>query len=534
MNGRVGMSESAAVLAGKSLWLLLLAVGLGVAMLAALWVNVPGYMDAEYYMATALRLVEGHGLSEPFIWNYLDDPRGLPHPSHLYWMPLISFIAAGSMALVGHTFRAAQAPFVMMTAMLPLVSGWLCLRLGGGKREALLAGLFAAASGFFLPFFVTTDAFAAYALIGTAIFVLAASGERLGGGWLWLVLGLLTGAAHLARADGLLFLLPVGVAVLRAGRRRGVALVAVVAGYLLVMGPWMARNLAVSGRLLSTAGTKTLWLATYDDLFRYPASSLNPSALAAQGVGALVSSRMESLLTNLSSLWLVNGLVFIAPLAAWAGWSLRRRPVVMLASVYWGSLLVVMSFVFPFSGARGGYFHSSAAVMPLVWALAPLGLVDLVGRAGRRRGWDVSRAQTAFAAGAVLVAGVATAFLFVQRLVLPAGEGAGWGAAQRDYATVAARFGAQTPGVVAVNDPPGFWLASRRPAVVIPNGDERMLQRVVEDFDVRWIVLEADHPDGLDGVYQRPGSLEWARLSASVESSVGRPIWILEPKDGGG
>lgn len=532
LNG-AGVPESAGALSGRNLWLLLTAVGLGVAILAAVWVRAPGYMDAEYYMATALRLVEGHGLSEPFLWNYLDDPQRLPHPSHLYWMPFTSFIAAASMALLGQTFRAAQVPFVLMTAALPPISAWLCLRLGGERRQALLAGLFAAASGFFLPFFVTTDAFAPYALIGTAIFVLAEGSERPGGIGRWLVVGLLTGAAHLTRADGMLFFLPLAWAALRTNRSRGLALAAIVVGYGVVMGPWMARNMAVSGSPLPTAGTKTLWLANYDDLFRYPASGLTFAALADQGARALVWSRFESLLTNLISLWVVNGLVFLAPLAGWAGWKLRRRRIIMLAALYWAALLAVMSFVFPFSGARGGYFHSSSAVMPLVWALAPIGLADLVREVGKHRGWDVGSARRAFGAGAVLVATVATAFLFIQRLVLPTAQGAGWGRAQRDYANVAAQITGRDAGVVAVNDPPGFWLASRQPAVVIPNGDERVLRRVVEDFDVRWIVLEADHPQDLEEVYRRPSSLDWARIAGSIEGSNGNAIWVLGTEDGG-
>jgi hypothetical protein len=53
---------------------------------------VPGYMDAEYYYAGAIRLHEGYGFTQPFLWNYLDEPAGLPHPRipigcrwHLDW-----------------------------------------------------------------------------------------------------------------------------------------------------------------------------------------------------------------------------------------------------------------------------------------------------------------------------------------------------------------------------------------------------------------------------------------------------------------
>jgi len=29
----------------------------------------PGYMDADYYFAGGLRLVQGHGFTETYLWN---------------------------------------------------------------------------------------------------------------------------------------------------------------------------------------------------------------------------------------------------------------------------------------------------------------------------------------------------------------------------------------------------------------------------------------------------------------------------------
>jgi len=44
----------------------------------------PGYMDADYYYAGGLQMVNGHGFFEPYLWYYLDDPARLPHPSQAY------------------------------------------------------------------------------------------------------------------------------------------------------------------------------------------------------------------------------------------------------------------------------------------------------------------------------------------------------------------------------------------------------------------------------------------------------------------
>ena len=67
---------------------LIFLAGLAVNSAAALSATQPGYMDAYYYFGGALQLARGHGFVEPYLWNYLDPVLRLPHPSHLYWMPL--------------------------------------------------------------------------------------------------------------------------------------------------------------------------------------------------------------------------------------------------------------------------------------------------------------------------------------------------------------------------------------------------------------------------------------------------------------
>jgi hypothetical protein len=66
-------------------------------------------------------------------------------------------------------------------------------------------------------------------------------------------------------------------------------------------------------------------------------------------------------------------------------------------------------------------------------------------------------------------------------------------------------LGAQSGEAVLVNNAPGYWLASRRPAVVIPDGNEKMLLAVARQFDVRYIVLEISNPPELGNLYQDRG-----------------------------
>ena len=80
-------------------------------------IGQPGYPDAYYYFNGGQRLLEGHGFSDPYLWNYLAAPASLPAPSHTYWQPLPSILAWRGMRLFGPTFDAAQVPFILITAL---------------------------------------------------------------------------------------------------------------------------------------------------------------------------------------------------------------------------------------------------------------------------------------------------------------------------------------------------------------------------------------------------------------------------------
>ena len=101
----------------RELAILLLVAGLFYLAVASLQ-HAPGYMDADYYYAGGLRLAQGHGFSEMVLWNYLDNPQSLPHPSHGYWFPLASMVAAAGMWLSGaQSFFGARMLFLLIAAL---------------------------------------------------------------------------------------------------------------------------------------------------------------------------------------------------------------------------------------------------------------------------------------------------------------------------------------------------------------------------------------------------------------------------------
>ena len=224
------------------LFLLALIVQIAVAALE----KVPGYLDADYYFAGGIQLAQGHGFTEPYIWTYLDDPQGLPHPSHGYWMPLASIIAALGMVLTGQqTYTAGRLFFILIAALAPPLTAALAYTFSERPALAFISGVLAIFSVFHLPFLPVTDNYGIFMILGGLYFLLADRPRP----WFWL--GLFAGLMTLARSDGLLWLALTFLLVLwrvkdaspanfvaYASQITQYALFAFL-GFLLIMGPWL-------------------------------------------------------------------------------------------------------------------------------------------------------------------------------------------------------------------------------------------------------------------------------------------------------
>ncbi|HLF90170.1 MAG TPA: hypothetical protein VI451_14585 [Anaerolineales bacterium] len=485
-------------------------LGFGVVFLTAMFQKTPGYMDADYYLLGGLQLAQGKGFTEPILWNYLDDPAGLPHPSHAYWMPLTSILTAISVWLTPFDgFAGGRVIFLILAGFIPPMTAWLAWGLlpdrGGQTRQrmATLAGALAIFPGSYLSFFTVPDAFALYMILGALLLGILSSDGELGSGGNWFILGVITGLMHLTRADGFIWL---GVAIfgaflLHAKRRidNGLRIAYCIAGYLIVMSAWFFRNLSVFGTLLAPGGSRVFWMLNYDELFSFPGSALTFERWWGAGLGEILSGRLWALGLNLETLLGVQGQIFLLPMILVGLWRLRGKPAVRLGVLAWGATLGVMTLVFPFSGARGGFFHSGAAVQPLFWAVVPVGLEAFVEWGSRVRGWRVGQAQKAFGVGLLGLAGLLTGVIFWAR-VLPGDSGPGY----RDVEQKLATLGAQPDEIVMVNNPPGYYLVSGRPSVVIPNGDEVVLLSVAKWYAVRYVVLDENIPAGLRGLHENP------------------------------
>ncbi len=516
------------------LYLGLFAAGLLLVGLAGVLQRAPGYMDADYYYATAQGLAEGQGFWQNFLWNYLDQPAALPQPSHTYWMPLVSLLAAAGLKL-GGGWWTARLPLWLAVAAVPPLAAWMAGRLGGLSGQKLLAGAFALVPGFYLAYLPTTDAFGLTMLLGALAAVVGCGEGRFRARLL--VYGLLAGLLHLTRADGILWL---GGGLLLAAWRgklwkggfRETALLAglCIGGYLLPMSGWLGRNWFEWGGLFPPGNSRTLWLTQYEDTFVYPAGMITAERWLAQGWGAHLAAIWRALTTNLQTLLAVQGQVALLPFAVVGLWSRRREPLVRFSLFMALLTLGLMTVVFPYAGTNGSYFHSGAAFQVLIWAAAALGIQPVAQGYARLRKLETEKRIERFAGGMLIgVLALMSVGLYFSRLAGDAELGNGWNDSAATYTlieTELVRLGAQPGDRVMVNNPPGYYLAGGRASVVIPYGDEQMLRAAARQYQVKYLVLEAANAGHLTELYAEPAD----RAGLDYLATIGTAL-IYEFKD---
>jgi hypothetical protein len=273
-----------------------------------------------------------------------------------------------------------------------------------------------------------------------------------------------------------------------------------------------------------------LWLRSYEDLFRYPATELNPGFLLQAGLKEIISTRLSALWTNVQRVIAENGLVFLLPVMLGGivdRWKLR---IVRAAVLYWATLLVVMSIVFPFAGAQGGMFHSSAALMPTLWILAPFGLRRIVAWIGVRRRWIISQATVNFGWILVFLSAIFTLGVYAQRVYGLNESGRSWGSDFKIYESLGQKLTALRPEaeMVMVNNPPGFYGATGIKAIVVPSGGAESLKQALEDYNADYLVLDRNYPTGLGEIYERDQVPDWLVFRDEVNLGPAGPQLIFQ------
>jgi hypothetical protein len=454
----------------------------------------PTYTDSFYYLNAANRLVSGEGLTDAYLWNYVNAPDSLPAASHRYWMPFASLSAAVGMWIFNapHNYAAAQFPFTLMYTALIYVGFWLGMRVGGTRRHAWLAGLLTLFSGFFVRYWGETSTFAPYGLSGVLCLVCLGIGVTNPKRPLltFFLAGVCAGFGHLTRADGILLLL-VGYLVItwqwrekrKAENAQSLAhyaltLISLTIGYLLVITPWFMRNLSEIGSPLPAGGLQGIWFRAYDDIFTYPFNA-NSQTFFADGIGILFESRWTALGTNIIRFIAEQGMVIMTPLMLMGLWNRRREPFLRAFWLYALGLFVAMTFVFPYPGYRGGLFHSSAALVPFWAVFGVVGLDDVVDWiARRRRHWDARTAKNIFSGGLLAMAVMLSIFI-----IKPAAT-----TTPPMYIDLMQRLPADAR--VMINDPAMLYYFTHLGGVVLPNQTPDVIPQIAQRYGINYLVLE--------------------------------------------
>ncbi len=479
--------------------LILFALSLIFNLLIAFFLRAPNYLDDAYYYGGALRLAQGQGFSEPYIWNYLDSPTSLPRPSHLYWMPLTSIITALPMMIFGQNFFVARLPFVLLSSLLPLITYHVAQEtlkvFQTFKVFPLIAGLITVFSGFYPIFFATTDSFALYAFVVSLTVIALYRGTQANQKRWWFFAGIGVGLAHLTRADGLLLLIVALWIVIRHAKRSFDIrhLIFVLGGYLLTTLPWFIRNMTLTGSPLGAGGAATLWLVEYNDLFNYPPNATLGRYLNA-GIAAILRGKFDVLLINTQTIIAVQCLIFLTPFVIIGLWKLRNHALYRTVMLYAVLLYFVMTFIFSFAGARGGLFHSGAALLPFYVAASLVGLEATIDWIAKRRAtWNADQAKKIFSMAMIGLAGMLTLVIMINRL-------RDWNSVYDHYQQI--QILTPADAVVMSNNPPLVWVAAKRSGAMIPNGDEAVLLKAAEQFKARYVLIDKNHVSQLDQLYK--------------------------------
>jgi hypothetical protein len=409
-------------------------------------------------------------------------------------------------------YRAAQIPFVALSAVLPALAYLVAQRVSGVRRHAWMAALLTIFSPFYLPYWGVPESFAPFAVFGALALYWACAGTR----WKWLAAGACAGLAHLSRADGLLLLLPMLLIQFKLhdpdGRRkifvpRPLSLILISLGYLLVMTPWFLRNLSVIGVPLSPAGAQTIWLCSYDELFAFGKQFDLAHLLSC---GNPIGTRINGVTSGILHWLAESAMIFLAPLIVIGLWQERRARLFQAALWYASWLFAAMTLIFTFAGDRGGLFHSTSALLPFFYAAAPIGLdtaIDWIAR--RRRSWNAAAAKRIFSAACVAYAVLLSFFVYRGRVLGPDWRDPIWNQSDRVYAAIGQwlRDQGELDPIVMVNNPPGFTYQTGLPSIVVPYGAEADLLRAADQFGATWVLLDANRPELLADLYANPDSV---------------------------
>lgn len=493
-------------------------LALVVRLYAATQVPFPATEAAAYYAGVAQHIAQGEGLVSDAVWSYATPPLQAPKPAFELWMPLSSFVSAIAMAVLGSDYRSAQVGGALLGALLAPLA-WLMARAAAGasgleprriSAVALATGLLAALLAPFVLNSAVPDSYMPFtvAALAAALLAPAALGlprhagevDRHASRWAGLGLGVLLGLCYLARQEAvwlglvvLILAIPRGIAAPGTRTRELVRrLWPVVAGGLLIVVPWLARNAVELGSPFPGQTIENLFLRRNEDIFAY-AERPSASLYLGQDLGTLLVNPLAAAGAAVSEVLLFPafpiGVVGVLSLVGlWRSGSLRTPTA--LTVLLWSGALTFLATVllFPVASRWGTYLHASGPLLVALTAVSALGADALMARVSRWRGWP--RANVVIGPMALVIVALGMSLL---QLGFIGEQGR---ARQERYEAIAAslsdlasRSGGTAPGTLMTDHP--MWLATvtGMPAIALPDEEPASVLALGQRFGTDWLVV---------------------------------------------
>lgn len=479
---------------------ILTALALAVRAVAAWVVPFPPHVDAAYYTMVAEQLATGKGFTAPALWSFLEvggrlpvDPQ-LPVPSNGHWMPMAAVVAGASMALVGPEWRAGQVPMILLSTLLVPMTYVAGRMIWESRRIAVLGAMLAIAAGPLLLMYPLVESFAVFGILGgTALLasVHAVDARRPGP---WLVLAsAAVGFASLTRLDGaLLALAPATAWLLRRPFSRGAfgspasALawgMASAGAFLVVISPWLLRNLETFGTAFPSPSDRMLWIRDYNEHLSI-GLDLTPDRYLAWGLPAIVLSKLWAVAEVAGRTLALLGGIFGIGFAAGA-WHHRRLNRLAPFLVYVGAVFAAMVLLFTEHAPKGAFFHTAPAWLPIALPLGVAGIAPAATWAGRA--WPFLRRPATHRFLEVVGVGGAIILAVAGAIAL-----LGPWQVRIDRHEVAAAFlrdAAAPTDVLLAADPSTLYLLTELRGVPTPFDPFDVVADVVDAYGVDWVVV---------------------------------------------
>jgi hypothetical protein len=504
------------------------------------------YPDSYYYVDVARAIAAGHGLNIDFVWifaevgNRVPDPATLPIPSNAHWLPLASFVQVPFIAVLGPTAVASALPLALIGSLAAPLTWAIARDARAEPLVATTAGVLSAVPAAATVFMAQPENFAImHPLVAAAIWCTARGLKGHAGSYAFA--GFLAGLASLGRNDGVFLGAAIGLVWIgdrirwwrsRRGTgswvhvedRRPISIAAAVGClglFLLVMGPWWARQLATFGSISPTSSSgAALWIRQISE---WNSITAHPSlqSFLDQGLGPIVASRIDGLTSAIGNYVVVIGSVVLVPfILIGAVGRLGSRDFTPWF-VYTGVVFFTATFLYPLHVPGGAFIHSAIGLAPHAAILAIEGVLVIVGWiATRRRRWDQRSAGPIFAWGIVLLV-AATAVVFGRPVQ------ARWDETRQPRLALAAelnRLAVPSDDRLLSIDAAGMKYFTGRPGVVTPDDPIETIEAVARAYGTRWLVLERD---------DAAQALAPVLLGESRPGWIGAPVFSVSSADGG-